>query len=140
MLPVRLAKAKVVERYFYYLDIQWKDSDDTYTLMQQRTGKDIWKGLWEMPLIESSSPLEDDDLKGNVNEYLMNAFGLQPMEIGVAATLSHQLTHRTIRAAFIRLNLDSKPVSMPRNMQVLPLSKIKDIPISRLIDRYLQGL
>lgn len=140
MLPVRLAKAKVVERYFYYLDIQWKDSDDTYTLMQQRTGKDIWKGLWEMPLIESSSPLEDDDLKDKVNEYLMNTFGLQPMEIGVAATLSHQLTHRTIRAAFIRLNLDSKPVLMPRNMQVLPLSKIKDIPISRLIDKYLHGL
>lgn len=140
LLPVRLAKAKVVERYFYYFDIQWETSGNPCTLMQQRTGKDIWRGLWEFPLIESDGPLEGEVLKARVNGYLKEALGLPPTEFSIAATLSHQLTHRTIRATFIRLNLASKLALLPENMQVLPLVKIKDIPISRLIDKYLHGL
>lgn len=140
LLPVRLAKAKVVERYFYYLDIRWEESYMPYTLMQQRTGKDIWRGLWELPLIESEGPLGGEELTNRVYDYLKKAFGQQPLEFSVAAKLSHQLTHRTIHATFISLNLDSKPAVIPENMRILPLCKIKDIPISRLIDKYLQGL
>jgi len=55
-IPVKARKAKVRERCFNYLAI----TDGTSTLIQRRAGGDIWQGLYEFPLVESSSPMQPD--------------------------------------------------------------------------------
>src|SRR6185295_17174001 len=47
--PVKSKTQKVRERFFYYLFIRWKNK----IFLHKRTGKDIWKNLYEFPLIET---------------------------------------------------------------------------------------
>jgi A/G-specific adenine glycosylase len=63
-LPVRLKKRKARKRYFTYLHIR----QDGYTYIQQRTGNDIWRNLYEFPLIETNKPIELEALLQN-DEY-----------------------------------------------------------------------
>ncbi|MBK6829719.1 MAG: A/G-specific adenine glycosylase [Flavobacteriales bacterium] len=48
-LPVKTGKTKVRTRHFNYLHIERGDK----TFLRKRTGKDIWHGLYELPLIET---------------------------------------------------------------------------------------
>jgi len=47
-LPFKQKKVRIRPRYFYYLIV--KNGDKLF--MNQRTGKDIWQGLWDLPLVE----------------------------------------------------------------------------------------
>ena len=53
VLPAKLKKIKIKQRYFNYL--VWLSADEQ-TLLQKREGKDIWHGLYEFPLIEPLRP------------------------------------------------------------------------------------
>jgi A/G-specific adenine glycosylase len=51
LLPVKVRKVKVTQRYFNYLVLS---DDNEYTMIQQRTSKGIWHNLNEFPLIETN--------------------------------------------------------------------------------------
>ena len=57
MLPVKPAKAKPKDRWFYYLHLRWQEAGEERTVMHQRTGKDIWRGLYQFPLLETDREL-----------------------------------------------------------------------------------
>lgn len=135
-LPVKAPKAKPVDRWFYYFDLLWQNK----RLMQQRTGKDIWRGLWEMPLLESNHELTEDELATEAHRFVSNVFHLSPLTIHPSPSYLHQLTHRTIHARFLQAELNSAPLKMPENMRFASDTEIKKLPVSRLIDRYLRGL
>ena len=59
-LPVKLKKAKTKKRYFNYLVVITKDNK---TVLKQRTGKGIWRQLYEFPLIESDQETSEEALK-----------------------------------------------------------------------------
>jgi A/G-specific adenine glycosylase len=48
-LPVKVHKKGLRNRYFHYFVIHNRQQ----VLLQQRSGKDIWRGLWEFPLWEA---------------------------------------------------------------------------------------
>ncbi len=50
MLPVKLKKGKIKKRYFNYLVFQ---SEENKTILEKRSGKGIWEGLYQFPLIET---------------------------------------------------------------------------------------
>ena len=52
-LPVKAGVTRTRDRFFNYLHIATAKG----LFLRQRTGKDIWQGLWELPLIESEKPL-----------------------------------------------------------------------------------
>ena len=58
-LPVKETKKKPRERYFSYFVV--KNIDDSIVL-KKRSGDDIWKNLYEFPLIESTSGLSPDNI------------------------------------------------------------------------------
>ncbi|MEO8068831.1 MAG: A/G-specific adenine glycosylase, partial [Flavobacteriales bacterium] len=51
-LPVKVKKQVVRVRYFNYLVLRSPKG----IFLHQRSGKDIWQGLWEFPLIETGRP------------------------------------------------------------------------------------
>lgn len=138
-LPVRPQPARVKERYFYYFDIRWNAAEPV-TLVQQRDAGDIWQGLYELPLYEAEKPIAKSRLKAELGEVLEGWLGenLGKMEMGQMMT--HKLTHRTIRAQFVRVFLDGEPLKIPEKMRAVTMSELKTLPISRLIDRYLSEL
>ena len=140
LLPVKAPKAKPKDRWFYYFDLRWQENGTFYTLMEQRDGKDIWRGLYQFPLLETAEELNGRQLQAEAENFVQNNFQFSISNFQLSPPFLHQLTHRTIHALFLRAELPSRPTSMPENFTVIPVSGIKNIPVSRLIDRYLHSL
>lgn len=140
MLPVKAAKAKPKDRWFFYFDLRWKVDGEEFTLVEQRDGKDIWRGLYQFPLMEAAAELVDSRLRRDALRFLEENFLSSPSDFQLSTPYRHHLTHRTIHALFLRAELPSQPSRMDEKYRVVPVREIKNIPVSRLIDRYLQTL
>jgi len=138
-LPVRPKPVHTSERYFYYFDIRWGGSQSSI-VVQQRGKGDIWQGLYELPLYEAESLIPFSALTRRLREVLQDWMGEVPRSMTVGRSLTHQLTHRTIKAQFVQVIFDCQPAKMPEKMRVIGLSEMKSLPISRLIDKYLSEL
>ena len=138
-LPIRRQPVKIKERFFYYFDIRWSQPSPAI-VVQQRGEGDIWQGLYELPLYETERPIAEAELEERLGGVLQRWLGQVPKKMVVGPCMTHQLTHRTIKAQFIRVIFDSKPAKMQEKMRIVGLSELKSLPISRLIDRYLSEL
>ncbi|MBR1792899.1 MAG: A/G-specific adenine glycosylase [Bacteroidales bacterium] len=138
-LPVRPAAIKVRQRYFYYLDIRWVQDGVTHTFFHQRQGRDIWKGLYEYPLIESNQTWTDEQLQNSVSEWFNASCGAQAIRPYMVMSMTHKLTHQTLSASFIRIDLSAPPSHYPEKELGLPLDRLKSLPVPRLIDNYFQN-
>lgn len=135
-LPVKAPKAKPTDRWFYYFDLRWQGQ----RLMQQRTDNDIWRGLWEFPLLETPAELPPDQLDTAALRFVQETLHLSPLTFHLSQPYLHQLTHRTIHARFLLADLPDAPVFLPEKYRLLSLDEIKKLPVSRLIDKYLRQM
>lgn len=89
LLPIKEKKNYNQERFFYYLHL----SSSKGTWIKKRIKKDIWKGLYELPLIESSKELPKDQvMKAFFDEFnVPSAF---------VESISQKLTHRRLKIEF----------------------------------------
>lgn len=140
LLPVKAAPVAVKERWFYYFHLEWEDKGRKLTLMHQRQGNDIWKGLYEFPLYESPSQLSSQELEQQTRRFLQSINITKTERILTSEVMTHKLTHRTIRATFIHVFLPSGSTPRPQGDAVFSSEEAKKLPISRLIDRYLTKL
>ncbi len=129
-LPVKLKKIAQKPRYFYYFHFEWKDT----IYLQKRTKDDIWKNLYEFPLIEKS---EDIPLKEFLSSVEFQQFvAKKGFTINkISKYNKHILSHQVIFATFIYIQLNEKL----KMRDVIQVNK-KDIykfAVSRLIENYL---
>lgn len=119
-LPVKLKKTKVRHRYFNYLVFQ---NSENKTLLKKRTGRGIWNGLYEFPLIETENLisatkfLKLDELSQllpskKVSVELYN-------EIPIIHKLSHQ--HLVTRFWIIKTKTLAKPNINIKNIRTYPV-------------------
>ncbi|MES2389681.1 MAG: A/G-specific adenine glycosylase [Bacteroidota bacterium] len=90
LLPVKTPKAKVTERYINYLAV----FSHGKLLMHKRTGKDIWEGLYEFPIFESTSAGRNLSAGELIAEILPGNHNVEIMENLPA--FKHLLTHRRL--------------------------------------------
>ncbi len=107
-LPRRRPKAAKRRRFFLYLIIQAEGQ----VLLRQRRGDDIWKNLWEFPLLELAELPAD---RAAVSEIISNNC-FEKIETGwVVENLSEPrcqlLSHQNIVAVFASISLKNKPLS-----------------------------
>lgn len=140
LLPVKAPRTKPVDRWFYYFDLRWQTPSGRFTLMQRRSSDDIWRGLWQFPLLETTSELDENQLQQEAARFMQELFRLPAPDFTVSPPCRHQLTHRTIHARFLSAEVGAQPAVLPTDMRVTALEEIKNIPLPRLIDRYLQKL
>ena len=131
VLPFKTKKIKKTTRYLNYLCIRHKNK----FLLTERTGNDIWKGLYEFPLIEAGELLP--------KEMLLKGFN-RKNTVFVAETKSfkHVLTHQTIFAGFMLLEVgDSgyfQKLSNELNAFIFSRKQIESLPKSVLISKFLE--
>lgn len=127
-LPVKLKKTKLRNRYFNYLVF---DLENNGTLLEQRTGKGIWNGLYQFPLIESEKligeaelRLKDDfkDLAGDA-DYSVELFNEDPV--------IHKLSHQHLYTRFWLVNSSASPE------KAIQLDQILEYPVPVLIENFL---
>lgn len=139
-LPVRMKRTEVKKRYFYYFDIRWQKEGQEYVWVHRRGEGDVWQGLYDFPLMETESPVAASRKSKRFTAQLQEWTGRTADKVELGPTLQHQLTHRTIVAQFIRVVYAEEPVQTPPQFKVIEAEKLKSLPVSRLMDRYLRGL
>lgn len=140
LLPVKPDKVQVKPRYFYYIDVQWPETDGIMTLVHRREAGDIWQGLYELPLCETDNPLADDGILPYLRQQLAQWFGTEPDEILAGPCFRHQLTHRLITAQFLQARYTQRPPAISGKFTVVRRDEMKKLPVPRLIDKYLKTL
>ena len=131
--PVKLAKTKVTTRYFNY--VVAKTGDKVY--LRKRSGKDIWRNLYDFPCIESEKPLSVEEVLAS--EGFRQHFGNVPFTVTkVSPVFTHKLTHRTLLAQFIEIKLSQEwPPIETKDIFLASERDMENYPIPRLIDLYL---
>ena len=140
MLPVKKSAVKVRERHFYYFDLEWQENGQQMRLMQQRTHRDIWHGLYEFPLHESDHMLDAQELEKATRTAIRRFTDNAPLRTDAPVTATHKLTHQTINATFIHAILPDACHPDSDEMHAYNSEEIKKVPVSRLIDKYLSDM
>jgi A/G-specific adenine glycosylase len=101
LLPLRARRVAVRSRYFHYLLLK----HEGYVWIQRRSGKDVWRGLYEPLLIESDIALDRQELKNDARYKALSLQG-QPEYEG---ELTQRLTHQLIQSRFFSIQLSARP-------------------------------
>ena len=133
-LPRKEKKLKKRTRYFNFIILNIEGE----VLLEKRTAKDIWRDLYQFPLIENDTLIHYfDDLKAleNWKQYFLEL----PVElISVSSTFKQELTHQTIIARFWEVQLvDKKDIEKPAFIKVLR-KNLKTFAFPKIIDKYLK--
>lgn len=132
-LPVKQKKAKIRNRYFTYLIIR----EGVHTYINRRTGNDIWREMYEFPLIEHDSAPDEAEIL-HAASLLTGLEGERLTISGLSDPVRHQLTHRRIIARFLHLETGANLLQPPVHWKRVRFSEVGDHPLPRLIDRYLE--
>jgi A/G-specific adenine glycosylase len=151
MLPVKIPKRKPVDRYMYFYQFLCNGE----TILTRRGEDDIWKSLYLFPVVEPERSLGEGEivqwlrtkvLPGRMDQGTDGIAGRVAERSGpynvtiqsISAPITHPLTHRTIRARFIRVRLDAWPDPLPGGWIRIPVESVDSYPVPRLIHRFLQ--
>lgn len=134
-LPVKSKKTKIRKRYFYYLVIE----QNKKVLMRKREAKDIWKGLYDFPLIETKRPQKIELVTSQAN---MLSGLKQKFEIhSSSSTYRHVLSHQILQAKFIFIVLSGKQLReidlKGGGLRFYSKAAIHKLPKPTLVNRYL---
>lgn len=131
--PVKLAKTKVTTQYLNYLVLRWEDN----IYLRKRSGKGIWRNLYDFPCIESQNPMGIEEVLGS--ELFTQIVGNKIFTLTkISPTYTHKLTHRTLIAQFIEIKLSQElPPIETKAIFLTPEKDMGRYPIPRLIDLYL---
>ncbi len=134
--PVKIKKVNQRSRFFYYLVIKLSSKNEHYIYLNKRTNNDIWKNLYDFPLIESDKELNINDSFFNKVEKILHTDNY--IVNGVSKMYKHQLTHQTIFAYFIDIKTTT-PLQQSKNCIAIQYNEINKYPISKLIDNYFKN-
>ena len=123
-LPVKSKKVKVATRHFHYLICPNNEIQ-----LIKREGKGIWQNMYEFPMLE----LESKKLKSEVKKIVEEQFSVRLLK--KISDEKHILTHQHINATFWEVDQLIKV----ENIVKTDLDKINDLPLPRLIDRFLEN-
>jgi len=115
-LPVKLNKLKIRERFFdYFL---------------------IWANMYDLPLIETSSLLDIDELVllPQVKEF----FGGDIKMAENPAVKKHVLTHQRLHVRLVKLQ--SQPIKLKDEWFFTPVDEMKKLAIPRIVFLFLEGI
>ena len=132
VLPVKINKVKIRERFLNYFLI----TDGKTILMNKRSDADIWANMYDLPLIETSSPLAIEDLM--TMPETLEFFGDNAIILEVLTPKKHILTHQHLHVRFIKLL--NPPVKIKSDWKFIELINLKKIPLPKVIFIFLDNI
>lgn len=129
-LPVKTKKTKQRKRYFYYYLIEDKNS----IYLEKRENNDIWRNLYQLPLLETNRELSDDEI---LNTELESFAKTEVNVKSVSAAKKHLLSHQVIIARLIHLELTNSN-NLSGNYIRVNKKDIYKFAVPKLIDAFLE--
>ncbi|MFW9624154.1 A/G-specific adenine glycosylase [Bacteroides graminisolvens] len=133
-LPIKQNKTKTSERFFYYLLI--RDNGNIY--LNKRTENDIWKNLYELPLIESNTALAVDDFIRK-QEFASIFKENSVVNVRLLNKTKHVLSHRIIYADFYELEAQDIKMDFLSKYTKLNMVDLELYPVSRLMHNFFEN-
>lgn len=129
LLPIKLKKTKVRNRYFYYFILKSKDK----IFMRQRNEKDIWHGLYDFYLIEKSKKASLKKIIESDSVIKKSILQFEGKEI------THLLSHQKLHIKFIEADVSKgKLLSLKKSgFKLFREGDLKKLPKPIVIQRYL---
>ena len=131
-LPVRIKKKSSSLRFFNYIFISFENE----VLVRKRSENDIWKGLYDFPLIESEIILDQHSfLKSKLfHDFINND---EFVLLGVSKQIKVKLTHQTLFVNFYRIQLKKYP-SHFLNCRWVKISELSKLAVPACISEFLK--
>ena len=135
MIPLKVKKVKRTTRYFHYLEI----SDGLHLTVEKRHNKDIWQGLYQLPMIEmkDDAPLSQA-LIAQSNYFNDSTVGKDMKIISSQKLSKHVLTHQDIIATVHRLETHSVSDFSIASCETILISNLDKIGFPKLLVSYLE--
>lgn len=130
-LPVRSKSVKTRDRFFNYVVIHTKEG----LLFNKRTANDIWKNLYDFPLIESEKLLREEELLQSIAWKKMMKGCIWHIKNSSPVT-HHILSHQKLHARFWKVELKKGNTSLKKFISVRS-DQIENYAVPRLVERYL---
>ena len=127
-LPVKEKKIKVKKRFFNYLI---PITSDNKTILTERKGKGIWQGLYEFPLLETSSEIDEKQVIDS--DFFQELFSSETtLTLFNQKNIVHKLSHQHIYTKFWVISIDNL------STKTVEWSKIESFPVPVLISNFLK--
>ena len=120
------------KRYFHYFIIR----DNQNLLIHKRDGTDIWKGLYDLPLIETKRAVSLINLR-NMTVWKDFFSSSNPGIISRSVVRKHILSHQLIFARFYLLGGITPWHLTGHHFIIVQYNQLRNMPFPRLIDRFL---
>ncbi|MFP5470808.1 MAG: A/G-specific adenine glycosylase [Bacteroidia bacterium] len=125
-LPFKAKKIKKRNRYFYYLFIK----NGATVVIEKRKNNDIWKGLYQFPILEEESKLDDKLLHKKLNALDLKFHAKSNYK-------KHLLSHQTIYAALVQCSVKKTLAKEFSKMKKIKFQELEKYALPKLIDRLL---
>jgi len=133
-LPVKAKKIKKRTRHFHYLIIE----QDKQVFIRKRTEKDIWKNLYEFPLIELDNHHRDPERLSQTDSWREMLGKTEYNVKKVSPAYRHHLTHQKIVAVFFEIQLQSGQNPFSSAIKKIDRKNLSKFAFPKLIDCYLR--
>ncbi len=127
-LPVKKKKKKPVEKYFHFFLIE----KNNQFMIEKRTGKGIWKNLYQLPLIETEKErtiLTETELNKLIQKYQISS----PKKIKKITEITHLLSHQKLNITIWKLETSSI------NKDFIQIEEIDKHPFPAVIAKFLDN-
>lgn len=131
-LPLKDKKTKQIERYFYYYVLD----DGKHVYLEKRTANDIWKNLYQFPLIELNHNLSEAQILEMKIPFLRQE---SVNIVSISGPKKHILSHQIIRARLIRAEI-SKGAVIPQSFVKVKQKDISKFAVPRLLELFIETL
>lgn len=135
-LPVKSKKTGIRKRFFHYLVIREKDN----FFIRQRREKDIWTGLHDFPLIETTSAISAGKII-STKEWKSHFGRNKTKVLRVSTEYKHILSHQHIYATFYEINAELNSFQeKSEQWKKVNTKSVKKFAVPRLIEEYLKTM
>ena len=131
-LPMKQGKVKIRHRYFNYLVYNYGDS----TFLAKRTSNDIWKNLYQFPLVETTEKTDVENLPVKSDLPINNSVC---DIVEVSQWQKQVLSHQHIHYRFIHVQLKNKK-NLPADLIEVNKKDIFNFAVPKPVEKQLDCL
>lgn len=126
-LPVKAGRTSIRTRHFNYLHLAGK----SWLYLRKRTEKDIWQGLYELPLLETDKAQTKRGFMATLRKELGEGWTV----VAVQGPVKHVLSHQHIQALFWQV-IPPAGFTMPEDWIAVSPGALDKHALPRLLERY----
>ena len=131
-LPLKTKTTKQRERYFYFYLLE----QGGFVYLEKRTKNDIWKNLYQLPMIELATQASDEEILINDIAFIN---GIHYNLHSISKEKKHILSHQIIRAKLIRVEI-LEDVTIQEPIFRVNKKDISKFAVPRLLELFFEDL